>query len=199
MTITLPYLRSALDLVDRAGAAYVPGALPATTLSALGAEVAERISFAPMPGREGRAFQEGEVCGFHAPFDRYPVIDDVGRALTRSIHADGSGIGGCGAWVPNEVYVQRYSAGDLGITPHLDLKRYRYLVAIFTVSGQAPFLLCRNRAGDVEQSWSTAPGSLVLLRAPGLGGVDDGRPLHAVRGPESGRRISLSYRMDTSA
>jgi hypothetical protein len=37
-----------------------------------------------------------------------------------------------------------------------------------------------------------------LLRAPGLDDADDGRPLHAVSGPQTGQRISVSYRMDTT-
>jgi hypothetical protein len=98
--------------------------------------------------------------------------------------------------MPNEVYVQRYRAGDLGVTPHRDWKRYRYLVAIFTATGEAEFRLCKNRAGEVLRSWTATPGSLVLLRAPGLAGVDDGRHLHGVRGPATGERISVTYRMD---
>jgi hypothetical protein len=86
----------------------------------------------------------------------------------------------------------------LGITPHLDLKRYHYLVAIITADGTAPFTICKNRAGDPLTIWAAAAGSLVLLRAPGLDGIDDGRPLHTVSGPDSGQRISVSLRMDTN-
>lgn len=64
-------------------------------------------------------------------------------------------------------------------------------------SGEAEFMLCKNRAGEVLRSWTTAPGSLVLLRAPGFAGVDDGRLLHAVRGPLVRERISVTYRMDS--
>ena len=40
-------------------------------------------------------------------------------------------------YAPNEIYLQRYRPGSLGITPHLDGKRYRRLVAFFTVRGSA--------------------------------------------------------------
>jgi hypothetical protein len=75
---------------------------------------------------------------------------------------------------------------------------YHYLIAIITADSSAPFTICKNRAGDPLATWAASAGSLVLLRAPGLDGVDDGRPLHAVSGPEHGQRISVSYRMDTT-
>jgi len=34
-----------------------------------------------------------------------------------------------------------------------------------------------------------------LMRAPGLAGVRDGRPYHAVHGPARGARCSLALRM----
>jgi hypothetical protein len=82
--------------------------------------------------------------------------------------------------------------------PHLDLKRYHYLVAIITAHGTAPFTICKNRTGEPLTTWPATAGSLVLLRAPGLDGLDDGRPLHTVSGPATGHRISVSYRMDTT-
>jgi hypothetical protein len=115
------------------------------------------------------------------------------------VRRDAAEIPGCADWRPNEISIQRYQPGALGITPHLDLKHYHYLVAIITAAGRAPFTLCKNRDGDPLTTWAASAGSLVLLRAPGLDGTDDGRPLHTVSGPPVGQRISISYRMDTSA
>ena len=59
-----------------------------------------------------------------------------------------------------------------------------------------------NRMGQVVSSrilGMTAADGTILLRAPGLGGIEDGRPLHAVTGPVRGQRTSLGFRMDTSA
>jgi hypothetical protein len=112
------------------------------------------------------------------------------------LHESSGSVEGVSEWLPNEVDVQRYHALALGITPHLDLKRYRVLIAIVTVGHSAPFSLCKDREGTVSEQWQAEPGSLVLLRAPGLGGAEDGRPLHAVGGPPVGTRISITWRMN---
>src|SRR5205823_5154482 len=100
---------------------------------------------------------------------------------------------GLADWWPNEAYVQRYETGVLGVTPHLDSKRFVLLVAVFTLLGSAEFSLCQERSGPVIETWTTRPGTLVLLRGPGFGGVGDGRPFHAVRGPAVGQRYSLTF------
>ncbi|GAA4864325.1 hypothetical protein [Actinomycetospora straminea] len=53
---------------------------------------------------------------------------------------------------------------------------------------------CSDRAGTTVRAWEAGTGSLVLLRGPGLAGVEDGRPLHAVDGPREGRRTSVTFR-----
>jgi hypothetical protein len=67
---------------------------------------------------------------------------------------------------------------------------------VFTLLGSSEFLLCKGRSGSVIETWQTRPGTLVLLRGPGLGGLEDGRPFHAVRGPTAGQRYSLTFRMN---
>jgi hypothetical protein len=191
-------LPSALGSVRSDRAAYIRDALEADFLAHLRADVAH-VPFTRMPVQEGRARQGGDQ--FRIPGDTmsaYPAVDRLGRELATSVHAMGVTIPGCTSWTPNEVYVQRYWPGDLGITPHLDLKRYRYLVAVFTAVGAAPFILCKDRSGEPLVTWIAASGSLVLLRGPGFDGVVDDRPLHRVSGPSVGHRISVSYRMDTT-
>jgi hypothetical protein len=103
-------------------------------------------------------------------------------------------------WLPNEVAVQRYHPGSLGITPHRDQRWFAQLVATITVAGSAPFTLCRNRAGDPIRTWQASEGSLVLLRGPGLAGQEDGRPMHLVGGPTGGTaRTSIGIRMHSAA
>ena len=101
-------------------------------------------------------------------------------------------------WVPNEVAVQRYQPGDVGITPHRDQRRFALLVAVITVEGSAPFTLHRERTGPATASWQAAAGGLALLRGPGLAGIGDGRPMHAVGSPTGPPRTSLGIRMDTA-
>jgi hypothetical protein len=190
-------LRPALHAARAHGAAYTEHALSDGFLDELRAE-ANAVPYEPLAAHEGRARQEGEIHVIRDPASGYATIDRLRAELVQLVHAHGAEIPGCTDWQPNETSVQRYHPGALGITPHLDLKRYHYLVAIITADGTAPFTICKNRAGDPLTTWAAAAGSLVLLRAPGLDGIDDGRPLHTVSGPDSGQRISVSLRMDTN-
>lgn len=159
---------------------------------------ASAIPLEPLPSHEGRARQEGEIHVIRGRPDGYPAIQRLSDDLVELVHVHGSEIPGCADWQPNEISVQRYHPGALGITPHLDLKHYQYLVAIVTAAGEAPFTICRNRDGDPLVTWPATAGSLVLLRAPGCDGLADGRPLHAVGGPDSGYRTSISLRADAT-
>jgi hypothetical protein len=190
-------LRPVLQTVRDHGAAFSEHALADAFLAQLRDE-ANAVPYEPMAAHEGRAHQEGDIHAIHGPTAAYPATDRLRHELVELVHAHGADIPGCTDWQPNETSIQRYHRGALGITPHLDLKRYHYLVAVITADGTAPFTICKNRAGDPLTTWQATPGSLVLLRAPGLDHHDDGRPLHTVSGPERGHRISVSYRMDTS-
>jgi hypothetical protein len=190
-------LRPALDQVRVDGAAFIEKALADPFLDQLRAE-ANTLPYEPLPGEEGRARQEGEIHVIRHTPTGYLAIDRLSAELVELVHDHGAEIPGCAEWQPNEASIQRYHATALGITPHLDLKRYHYLVAIFTAAGNAPFTLCKNRDGDPLTTWPATAGSLVLLRAPGLDHTEDGRPLHTVAGPPAGHRISVSFRMDTS-
>ncbi len=78
-----------------------------------------------------------------------------------------------------------------------DGERYRRLVAFFTVRGLARLSELRARAGEELACFSIRPGSLVVLRAPGLGGLRDGRPFHAIVPVGSEERVSVALRMST--
>jgi hypothetical protein len=124
---------------------------------------------------------------------RYPLLAALCHELVDQVHRHGAP-----EWVPNEVAIQRYQPGSLGITPHRDQRRYAVLVAVITVAGSAPFTLCRNRAGDPIRTWQANEGSLVLLRGPGLAGDPDGRLMHLVGSPTGSHpRMSIGIRMDT--
>lgn len=188
-------LPSALaEAVDR-GAAFVDRALTETFRQELQAE-ADTMPLEPMPAEEGVARQGGEIFMFRGVESPYRAVERLRTALNAGVSACAQNIEGLADWRPNHVSVQRYPAGALGITPHLDQKRHRFLVAVFTAEGRAPFTWCRDRAGTPVVVWQAGPGSLVLLRGPGLAGVDDGRPLHMVTGPPVGQRVSVTFRME---
>ena len=141
----------------------------------------------------GSVQQEGE--SFEVRVERlkphYPALAYLCDELVRQVHRQG-----LPEWLPNEVAVQRYHPGSLGITPHRDPRRFALLVAVITIAGSAPFTLCSNRAGDPIRTWQVNEGSLVLLRGHGLFSHIDGRPIHVVGGPTGGiPRTSIGIRM----
>ena len=189
-------LRAALCTVSQTGAAFLVDAIQEEALSAVAAEL-ESAPYTRLPEQQGRARQEGEILVLTSGSRGYPAMSLLCERLTAAILAAGDGICGLDQWRPNEVAVQRYPERALGITPHRDLQWYRYLVVVVTVEGTAEFMLCKNREGELLDTWQAGSGSLVLLRGPGLGGTEEGGPLHAVAGPAVGHRTSLGLRMDT--
>ncbi len=99
----------------------------------------------------------------------------------------------------NDLIVQRYPKDSFGNTAHRDHIRYQDLVALVTLSGNARFCLCDDRAGRGAHELPCPPGHLLLMRAPGFGFGDRGdrrdRPFHfldRVTRP----RLSLGLRHD---
>jgi hypothetical protein len=182
------------DVVER-GAAFVPSALDEGFRRRLQAEI-EDGSFEPAPDEVGPVRQATEAFTIRHPTEGYPMSEALGRAALSAIRAQGEGIRGLATYRPNEFTVQRYRPGPVGISPHLDGKRFRRLVAVFTTEGSAPFAICAERAGPAIAQWIAEPGSLVLLRAPGLAGRRDGRPFHTVGAPDEGMRYSVAFRMN---
>ena len=95
----------------------------------------------------------------------------------------------------NDLILQRYETTSKGITPHRDHIRYRGLVALVTLVGEARFFVCEDRSGAGAREVPMGPGSLVLLRAPGFAGRE-GRPFHYLDRVKK-RRVSLGLRHDT--
>ncbi len=128
-----------------------------------------------------RAFAAALEALLNAALDRLEP-----RPLARPLHL-------------NDLVVQRYPKGSLGITAHRDHLRYQGLVALVTLSGAARFCLCDDRAGRGARELPCPPGHLLLLRAPGFGFGDRGgrrdRPFHFLdRMTRS--RLSLGLRHD---
>lgn len=188
-------LDQALQTVAREGFAFVLRALAEDFRRSLQQEV-QACPFQPVPGEIGPVRQETEECVIPTPMDRYPLMARLSGEMVALARDHGRAVAGLEAWVPTAAFVQRYRPGALGITPHLDGKRFGLLVAVFTTRGSAQFSIHETRSGPVVARWEAAPGSLVLLRGPALAGVDDGRPFHAV-GPCDQGRYSVSFRTDT--
>ncbi len=188
-------LRGALERVRDVGRAVVNGVLSEAQCAAIVRDVAE-LSFERLPPTIGPVRQETELLLLTGEFGEVPSVAAVREELVAAIRDQAPDRTELGDWWPNEAYVQRYEPGALGVTAHVDSKRFVLLIAVFTLLGSSQFLLWEGRSGSVIETWQTRPGTLVLLRGPGLGGVEDGRPFHAVRGPAAGQRYSLTFRMN---
>ena len=188
-------LRAALRRAAAQGYARLPEAADPAFLRLVRREV-EAGPFQRFEGSFGKVRQEIEGFDVEAPMEGFPRVRELAAELTALVRAHGRGLRGLATWTVNEVGVARYRPGSLGITPHLDGRWYRRLVAVLTVHGRARFAVCGSRdPGDVVEEWETEPGDLVLMRGPGLARHRDGRPFHLVEGPRRGTRLSLGLRM----
>jgi hypothetical protein len=150
-----------------------------------------------MPGRVGQVQQEVESYELRGvALDAFPLVQELGQDLAAAVRSGARGMKSV-SFVPNHVMVQRFHPGSIGITSHLDGRRFQQLVAIFTTKGNAGFTILQGRRGDADADFAVKSGSLTLLRAPGFAGVEDGRRFHAIAGPKRGVRYSVTFRMDS--
>lgn len=193
---TIAALGPALEQVRRNGFARVASALPAAWRDEL-VEETDGHPFLALPEKVGRVRQEAEELVLEADDGRLPAMVALARALHRSVRAGAPASAGLSSFTPLQATYMRYRGGTAGVSPHLDGKCYSLLVCIFTLRGEASFSVLADRAGtQVLARWTTAPGDLCLLRGPGFGGTEDGRPLHSVGPPRGGDRTSLTFRMN---
>jgi hypothetical protein len=188
-------LAEALRACADEGWARVEGAVDDAALRRLREEL-DAGPFRPFGESFGPVRQQIDGYDVPIPTASFPALTSLCRELRDAVRIAGRGVRGLATWSPNEVGIAHYVPGSIGITPHMDGKWYRRLVAVLTVYGRAPFAICASRdPADVVARWSAGPGDLVLMRGPGLAGHRDGRPFHLVGGPRRGERLSLGIRM----
>jgi hypothetical protein len=188
-------LAEALRVCVDVGFARLEDAVDGGVLRGLRAEL-DAGPFRPFGESFGPVRQQIDGYDVSIPSASFPMLSSLCRALRDAVRAAGGGVRGLATWSPNEVGIAHYVPGSIGITPHMDGRWYRRLVAVLTVYGRATFAICGSRdPGDVVARWSAGPGDLVLMRGPGLAGHRDGRPFHLVEGPRRGERLSIGIRM----
>lgn len=80
----------------------------------------------------------------------------------------------------NDMSLQKYEAGSIGITPHKDGKSRINLICVFNLIGKAEFALCDDRSGANPRFLDTTPGNVVIMRGPGFM-KSTFQPFHFVR------------------
>ncbi len=83
--------------------------------------------------------------------------------------------------------LQRYPEGRVGIEPHRDLSKFRNVIAVVMLKGEAQLTICDDDKTPLHRL-TPQPGELILLRAPGLFGSER-RPYHAVENVTSERIV----------
>jgi hypothetical protein len=131
-----------LETVREAGAAFIPHALNEWFRRQLQHEL-QAGPFEPLPDQIGPVRQEADLFVVTDAMTAYPAVARLRAELVTRLRRDGPQLAGLARWWPNEAYVQRYEPGSLGVSPHLDSRRFAVLVAILTVEGSARFALCQ--------------------------------------------------------
>jgi hypothetical protein len=88
----------------------------------------------------------------------------------------------------NDHMLQRYTVGELGISPHRDRTAYRHLICLFVIAGHGRFYVCGDRSGAGAREIANAPGDVIILRAPGFQGSSE-RPFHYLADIRSTRYV----------
>lgn len=179
-----------IDGLAQSGALAMPILEPEYRRLLLEAARASRFRAArPLVGQGDRLVsQRMEVCGHFSS-------DSIFRAFTREFQkfwdvflADVPSNTFEGRLVFNDLMLQWYSVGEVGITPHRDRTGYRNLVCLFVLEGKGRFYLCDDRAGKGAREIPHAPGDVLLMRAPGFQASAE-RPFHFVRDIQSPRYV----------
>lgn len=196
-------LSDAIDLTRERGYAFFAGAADPALLAALKEEL-ERLPlefgdherYPINKGAPNEVRQRHERC--YRPLGHADV--PAATALCRALAALAAGHRELDGWLPDEIGYQRYRGADDRISPHRDRASDRLFSLTFTIAGSAwvrihepetePPDYARLRLVD---SFLTAPGTVMCLRAPGFGGGE--QVIHEVLPPVAAPREILNLRM----
>lgn len=187
-----------LEALARDGAVSLPlidEELRSRLLDAAGG-AAFRPARASIGEGERIVYQRMEVCDTFSGGSIFFRLRDAFQALWDASFSQRSPYPFESPVVFNDLMLQRYRKGELGISPHRDRSSYRNVICLFVIGGRGRFLVCEDRAGTRAVEIASAPGDLVLTRAPGCLGLAR-RPFHCVRDITSTRYV-FGLRHDVS-
>lgn len=70
----------------------------------------------------------------------------------------------------NDIALQRYQEGSIGITPHVEGKSIINIFCICILTGDGKTAVCTDRNGRSSHYLDTTPGNVLIFRAPGFMG-----------------------------
>jgi hypothetical protein len=185
-----PNLADVVDALAHAGALAVPMLSDPFRLSLL--EAARASGFRAARARVGEGnrlvYQRMEVCGHFPAGSLFHVLSAAFQKIWDDFQAQDSSNPFEERLLFNDLMLQRYSVGEMGITPHRDRTAYRNLVCLFVLEGEGRFYICDDRSGRGAREILHAPGDVLLMRAPGFLGSTE-RPFHYVRDIQSPRYV----------
>ncbi len=80
----------------------------------------------------------------------------------------------------NDMSLQLYKKGSIGITPHRDGKSRINLICVFVLKGAGVHGLCDDRSGSGAYYLDGTPGNVIIIRGPGF--INSSyQPFHFVR------------------
>jgi hypothetical protein len=205
-----PWTR-AMQQVARDSVAHLPGTLDAASLSLL-LEAMRRLDYeAVVQGTEHLvqlSYLASKLNG-EAAIRRHPILSIFNRELGAVVRQSLPDTG-LQTWQANSIVAQTYrDAGDF-ISAHRDYKPDRGVIVVCTLAGEADFQVLEDRGEDITFTCHTEPGSIVILRAPGMMNPyfdfhrrqdgwcdpsDDVRPYHRALSPTVAPRVTLTFRM----
>lgn len=163
-------------------------ALPLIPEAARARLLAEQAGYAYLPSREvvgsGPTLVRQQLDWF-ADFPEGSAFTAFTTAFQALWDAAMAPLNGGGFATPlnlNEMMLNRYEVGSIGITPHRDHISYRNLVVLLVLEGEGLFRVAAARSGQGARAVPAPPGHAIFMRAPGFPGFGDdaGRPFHYV-------------------
>jgi hypothetical protein len=190
----------AVDTTKQEGYYFLENALAEETrmalereIDALPLEVGDHVSHPINQGKQNEVKQQHERLYVAVGDIQTPTANLVVQSITNTIKGL-IGFPELNAWQLNEIGYQRYRHSKDFIGPHRDRASDRFLSITLTINGKAPVKVFETTGDYWDYSqlkqtdeFVTSPGSIMMLRAPGLGNSE--QIVHQVLPPESSRAI----------
>ncbi len=158
----------ALYILEQMGAVVLPNVCPGLVYELT--QAAEALEYVQRSYEFGqRKVQQDLAAAELVPGN---LLWEVGSELEHSLNR----WFGAGAFESrlcfNSRNVQRYPHQSIGIGRHRDRSNIRNLIALLGIKGEARFRVYEGVDGPVRVTLTVGPGDLLLIAAPGFGGVD---------------------------